>query len=180
MMTVHTPTTCLLRWLLVFLSATLCWSQTGTGNIQGTVKDASGSIVPKARVVLLHTATNRQYTTETTDVGFYLFPSVELGGYQLTITSAGMETWKGQLHLLAGQTAEVNIALKVGTTATSVDVPADVTPLVTTTSATLATVVEPERIEQLPVDGRYIDQILFMTTPGAVQEAHGVNGVLWV
>src|SRR5207245_1226071 len=129
MMTVHKPTRYSPCWPLVFLIATLCWSQTGTGNIQGSVKDASGSVVPEATVVLVHTATNRKYTTETNDVGFYLFPSVELGDYQLTITSAGMETWKGQFHLLAGQTAEVNVALKVGTTATSVDV-ADVTPLV--------------------------------------------------
>src|SRR5258708_14374629 len=90
-----------------------------------------------------------------------------------------METWRGQLDLSAGQTAEVDTTLKVGTTATSVDV-AVVTRLVTAASASLATVVEPQRIEQLPVDGSYIDQILFMTTPGAAQETHGVNGVLWV
>jgi len=179
-MTTHRPTSCLPFLLAAFLIATLCWSQTGTGNIQGTVKDASGAAVPNARVALVHTATNREYTTETNAVGFYLFPSLELGDYQLTITSAGMESWKGQLHLLAGQTAEVDTALKVGATATSVQVSGDVTPLVTTTSPTLATVVEPERISQLPVDGRYIDQILFMTTPGAIQETHGVNGVLWV
>jgi hypothetical protein len=165
---------------VLVLSAALAWSQTGTGNIQGTVKDSTAGVVAKAAVTLLHTATNRIYKTETNNVGFYLVPSVELGDYELTVESAGMETWKAQLHLLAGQTAEVDVVLKIGSTTTTVQVTGDVTPLVTTTSSTLATVVEPERISQLPVDGRNINQVLFMTSPGAVQETHGVNGVLWV
>lgn len=166
--------------LFLLFAATLCWSQTGTGTIQGTVKDASGAFVGSAKVTVVHTATNRTYNTQTNAVGFYFIPSVELGDYQVTVASTGMETWKAQLHLLAGQTAEVDVALKVGSTTTTVEVSGEVTPLVTTTSPTLATVVEPQRIGQLPVDGRYIDQLLFMTTPGAVQETHGVNGVLWM
>ncbi len=166
--------------IVLFLAAILAWSQTGTGNVQGTVKDPTGAVVVKAKVTLLHTATNRSHSTETNEVGFFLFPSVELGDYELAVTSAGMETWKGRFHLLAGQTADVQVPMKVGTTSTTVEVSAGVTPLITTTSATLATVVEPQRIEQLPVDGRQIDQLLFMTTPGAVQEKQGVNGVLWV
>jgi hypothetical protein len=122
-------------------------SQTGTGRIQGTVKDISGAVVPKAKVTLVHTATNRQYRTETTGVGFYLFPSIQLGDYQLTVELPGMETWKGQLHLLTGQTAEVEAVLKPGSTAATAEISSEVAPLVTTTSATLATVVEPQRIE---------------------------------
>lgn len=164
------------RCLSILLAAALCRSQTGTGNIQGTVKDISGAVVPKAKVTLVHTATNRQYRTETTEVGFYLFPSIQLGDYQLTVELPGMETWKGQLHLLAGQTAEVEAVLKPGSTATTVEIRSEVAPLVTTTSATLATVVEPQRIEQLPVNGRYVDNLLFMTTPGAVQDAYSAVG----
>lgn len=178
-MTTRKPATSWL-WLLAFLIVSSCWSQTGTGNIQGTVKDSSGAVVPKAKLVLVHTATNRQYTTETNDVGFYLFPSIQLGDYQLTVSLAGMQTWKGQLHLLAGQTAEVDAMLTPGSTATTVEVSGEVAPIVNTTSATLATVVEPQRIQQLPVNGRDVNQLIYQTTPGALQETHGVNGVLWV
>jgi hypothetical protein len=158
------------------LVAAVAWCQTGTGNIQGTVKDASGAVVPKAHVALLHTATNRQYDTEANGVGFYLFPSIELGDYRISVTAAGMQAWKGQLHLLAGQTAEVETTLKPGTTTTTVEVASDVAPLVTTNSPTLATVVEPERIQQLPVNGRMVDQLLFMTTPGAIQDSYSSVG----
>src|SRR5579884_1791676 len=169
------------RGLLVLaLMATLCWSQTGMGNIQGTVKDVSGAVVPKAAVMLRHVATNRQFTTESNDVGFFLFPSIDLGDYELTVSAPGMETWKGQLHLLAGQTADVSAALTPGSTATTIEVKGEIAPLISTTSATLSTVVEPERIQELPVNGRDVNQLIYQTTPGALQETHGVNGVLWV
>ena len=119
----------------------LGWTQTGTGNIQGTVKDSSGAVIPKANVRLIQTATNRQYITETNDAGIYLFPALELGPYEITVEFSGMETWKGRLNLLAGQTADVEIVLTPGATSTTVNVAGDVAPLVTTTSPTLATVV---------------------------------------
>jgi hypothetical protein len=59
-----------------------------------------------------------------------------------------MESWQGELLLQVGQTAEVNPILKVGSTTTEVTVAGDVTPLVTTTSPTLANIVEHARIEQ--------------------------------
>jgi hypothetical protein len=142
------------------------WAQTGTGNIQGTVKDASGAVLPGARVAITHTQTSRQYTTTSTELGFYLFPSVQMGPYQIVVESPGMETWKGELTLQVGQTAEVNPTVRVAGTTTEVTVAGNVTPLVTTTAPTLATVVERERIEQLPINGRQIQNLLYLTTPG--------------
>src|SRR4051794_28502896 len=135
---------------LLISTAVLCMAQTGTGNIQGTVKDAGGSVIPNATVTVVHSATARQLTSSTNDAGFYLFPALQTGAYDLTVESAGMETWKGQLNLVSGQAAQVDPVLKIGSTTTSVTVAGDVTPLVTTNSPTIATVVERERIEQLP------------------------------
>ncbi|MFN7925830.1 MAG: carboxypeptidase-like regulatory domain-containing protein [Bryobacteraceae bacterium] len=156
-----------MRLVAALLSVTaLCLAQTGNGNIQGTIKDPSGAIVPKAKVTALHTSTNREFKTETNEVGFYLLPSVPGGAWQLSVELAGMETWKGTLTLVAGQSAVVDALLKPGTTTTAVTVAGDVTPLITTNSPTLATVIERERIEQLPLNGRYITNLLYMTTPG--------------
>ncbi len=152
--------------LFTLAASSALWGQTGTGNIQGTVKDPTGGVVPKANVKAVHTATSREYNSVTNEVGFYLFPSMQSGAYQLQVDLPGMETWKGNLQLAAGQQAVVDVIIKPGSTATSVTVAGDVTPLVTTTSATLATVVERERIEQLPLNGRFITTLLYMTTPG--------------
>jgi hypothetical protein len=150
----------------LLLTDALCWSQTGAGNIQGTVKDPTGAVVPGAKVSIVHTATGGASSTLSNDVGFYLFPSMQVGIYEISVGSAGMETWKGELNLLAGQTAEVDPSLRPGSAATAVTVAGDVTPLVTTTSPTIATVVEHERIEQLPLNGRNVTTLLYMTVPG--------------
>src|SRR5207247_564162 len=150
----------------LLMLAAVGWTQTGAGGIQGTVKDASGAAVPGARVTVTHTPTTRQYNTVATEVGFYIFPAVQTGPYLMTVEAPGMETWKGELLLQVGQIAEINPALKIGVTATEVTVASNVTPLVTTTSPTLANVVERARIEQLPVNGRLIQNLLYMTTPG--------------
>jgi hypothetical protein len=152
--------------MLLLVSGALGWAQTGTGKIQGTVRDATNAVLPGAKVTITHTQTARQYATTTTAVGFYLFPSVQVGAYQVMVEAAGMETWQGQLTLQVGQSAEVNPSLKVASTVTEVTVAGDVTPLVTTTSPILANMVERERIEQLPVNGRFIQNLIYMTTPG--------------
>ncbi|MCC6589207.1 MAG: carboxypeptidase regulatory-like domain-containing protein [Bryobacterales bacterium] len=161
----------LLRLLIVlgsmfFGTAALCLAQSGTGAVQGTVKDATGAVIPKAKVTVVHTATARQFNTETNEVGFFLLPAMQSGAYQVTIEFAGMETWKGELTLVSGQSAMLDPVLKAGTTATSITVAGDVTPLVTTTNATVATVLERQRIEQLPLNGRFITNLIYMATPG--------------
>ena len=157
-----------LRLVLVFLLvlSVPCLAQTGAASIQGTVKDSSGAVVPGAKVAVTHTPTTRQYNTTTTEVGFYLFPSLQTGPYQLTVEAAGMERWQGDLTLQAGQIAAVDPILKAGGTVTEVTVVGNVTPLITTTAPTLATVVERQRIEQLPISGRLIQNLIYMTTPG--------------
>src|SRR6266705_1325687 len=56
---------------ILLITAGLGFSQTGTGNIQGVVKDATGAVVPSATVTIVHTATGGQNKTQTNEVGFY-------------------------------------------------------------------------------------------------------------
>ncbi len=152
--------------VIALLVTAVLVAQTGTGNIQGTIRDSSGAVVPRAKVSIVHTSTERKYTTTTNEVGFYVFPSVQRGPYQIQVEAPGMEIWKGDLVLMVGQTVEVSPALNVGATATAVTVAGDVTPLVTTTSGTLGNVLERARLDQLPLDGRFLQNLVLSTTPG--------------
>jgi len=136
------------------------------GNIQGTVTDSTGAVVPAAKVTAVQKETAQQRAAVTNNAGSYLIPSAPNGHYELTVEAQGMEAWKGDLILRVGQTAEIDATLKVGQTATQVTVAGNVTELATTTDATLSTVVERARIEQLPLDGRLIYNLLATTTPG--------------
>ncbi|MBK5292899.1 MAG: TonB-dependent receptor [Acidobacteriia bacterium] len=144
----------------------LLHAQTGTGSIQGTVKDPAGAVVAGAKVAVIHGQTARQYDTTANDTGFYLVPALQPGQYKVTVQAAGMKSWEGQLLLQVGQTAVVDAALTMGATATEITVMGDVTPLTTTTSATLGNVVERARIDQLPLNGRFFQTIVQQTTPG--------------
>ncbi len=163
------PRSCVIAFTIA--CACLVHAQTGTGNIQGTVKDSSGAVVPGAIVTVTHMDTARQHNTVANETGFYLVPSVQMGAYSIAAQAPGMETWKADFTLQTGQTAEVNPVLKVGATLTEITVAGDVSPLVTTTAPTLANVVERARIEQLPLSGRFFQSLVMMTTPGMEGEA---------
>ncbi|MBS1826104.1 MAG: TonB-dependent receptor [Acidobacteria bacterium] len=152
--------------LFLGLSNTPLCAQTGTGSVQGTVKDITGSVIPNAKTRLRNTQTAVELDSTTNNTGFFLFPAVQKGSYELTVESTGMESWKGTLNLAVGQVAQIDPVLKVGSTGTTVTVAGDVTPLVTTTGPTLSNIVEHERIEQLPLNGRFIQSLVLMTTPG--------------
>src|SRR5207247_7145405 len=156
-------------------TACVAGAQSGPGNSKGTVKVSTGAVIPNAKVEVVQTQTALKHDTTTNSAGFYVFPSVLIGQYKLTVEAPGMETWNAALTLQAGQTAEVNPELKVGATSTQVTVVANVTPLVTTTDGTVATVVERPRIEQLPLNGRNVDSLVYMTTPG-VEMNNGALG----
>lgn len=141
-------------------------AQTGVGQIQGSISDATGAAVNNAVVVLENLGTESQLRTTSSEVGSYLFTSLTPGDYRITITATGMQKWQGTINLVAGQRAVVDASLEVGRTSEQVTVAGDVTPLLTTTSPTVATVVERARIEQLPLNGRSIQTLLTIAVPG--------------
>ncbi len=153
-------------------------AQTGAGRIQGTVRDASGAVVPGAKVTAVHLPTARESSTTANEIGFYLFPSVQNGPYRVTVQASGMETFKGEFLLQTGETAVVDATLKIGATTTEVTVTADAAPLVTTTAPTLAAITDRARIDQLPISGRMFQTLVSQTTPG-VETGNRVWGVQW-
>src|SRR5689334_16473139 len=85
----------LAAWCLV-LAATICLltlpvtAQTGsTGSIAGVVSDPSGAVVPAATVTITDRSTGTKRTTTTTDTGRYVFPNVDPGVYDVSITKQG-------------------------------------------------------------------------------------------
>ncbi len=160
--------------MAVLIGAGSALAQTGAASVQGTVKDPSAAVIPAARVSLTHVETTRKYETVSNGVGFFMFPTAQAGNYTLAVEAPGMETWQGTLVLQVGQTATVEPVLKVGSSATLVTVAVEATPLVTDANGTLATVIERERIDQLPQNGRLVSNLIAATTPGL--EAGGGYG----
>jgi hypothetical protein len=149
---------------VLLCTASLLCGQSSTATVNGTVRDQTGAVIPGATVRLAGEATGVTSRTTTNDAGFYVFPSVVPGPYRMTVESTGMQTYEATLTLQVQQSAVVDAVLKPAATATQVEV-MDVTPMVTVDNPTLGHVLERQRIEQLPINGRFITSLL-VTVPG--------------
>jgi hypothetical protein len=155
--------------LLAMLLAGSAWPQASTGTVSGTVRDQSAAVIPEASVTLTNTGTNVASRTKSNQAGFYLFPGIIPGEYRLAVESGGMQKFEGTLTVQVQQSAVVDVVMKVGQTVTEVAV-RDLTPLVSTDNPTLGGTLERRRIEQLPINGRNVTNLL-QTVPG--QEGTG-------
>src|SRR5215469_6985322 len=81
-------------------------SQGATGAINGTVIDATGAVIPGARVLLTNEATGAQRVAVTNATGTYVFPEVSPGTYTFVVTMEGFATAREEKFTLAvNQTA---------------------------------------------------------------------------
>jgi len=63
--------------------------QSGLGGINGVVRDASGALIPEARVTVINSATGVQRIGITSNLGFYTIPALPSGDYRVTANKPG-------------------------------------------------------------------------------------------
>src|SRR5574340_639174 len=149
---------------LLLILAAPCHPQASTGVVSGTVRDQSGAVIPTARVSLTNTATGIESKSTANEVGLYMFPGVVPGPHKLVTESPGLQRFEATLTVQVQQSAVIDVTLNVSQTLTEVSV-GDVTPLVTVDNPTLGHVLERQRIDQLPINGRDVNSLL-VTVPG--------------
>jgi hypothetical protein len=160
-------------------SSIALWGQSGTGSIKGAVSDSSGGRIQKAQVTLTQRLTSVESVTESNEAGIFIFPAVVSGPYSILVKAPGMRSWKADFTLLTGQTVELQPNMEVGDTAQVVNVEGDAAPLVVTTSGTLGNVLERQRVDQLPLNGRNFTGLLTIAVPGMENVASGPGGFLF-
>src|SRR5262252_2279463 len=80
--------------------------------LNGTVQDSNGAVVPKATITLREVDKNRVYTATSNDAGYYVVPNLPPGNYELTATYTGFAKYsQSGIVLTVGQTATVNVTL---------------------------------------------------------------------
>lgn len=138
---------------LLCLLAGAVLAQTG-GAITGEVKDQSGALIPNATITVTNTATNVARTTTTNNAGLYSFPALVPGLYQVKAAAAGFQTTiTNDIELQVQQTARVDFNMAVGTATQTLEVAANAA-LLATENATVGTVIDEQRIMELPLNGR--------------------------
>src|SRR5690242_16406910 len=121
------PTSRLLRFVCAVLLAVALrpalYAQFDTGGITGLVKDATGSVVPGARLTLSNAATGFRLTSESNDAGIYEFPTVRVGTYKITAEKAGFSVAEADSVVVSVATrTRVDLRLTVGEVTQTVEV----------------------------------------------------------
>jgi hypothetical protein len=150
--------------VLLLMLAIPAWPQASTATARGTITDQSGAVITKAAVELTNVATNTKSHTQSNEAGFYMFPGIVPGKYILTVEWPGMQKYEASFTVQVQQSAVVDVVLVPGKTTTTVEVH-DVTPVLVVDNPTLGHTLERSRIEQLPINGRSLSQLL-QTVPG--------------
>lgn len=163
--------------VLAFAAPPALISQTSYGSINGTVRDASGAVVPAAQVTLTSADTGAKMTRETNASGIYVFVNVSPGNYTLSVEAKGFARAQEPVFALRVNDDQTHdIAMKIGNVAETVEVTATAQMLQQSTSE-LGTVIDEAAVRDLPLNGRNFSQLLTLT-PGAtpISTAQGSGG----
>ena len=154
-------------FVLLHGGAGRAFAQRSTASVAGSIVDASESAVPSASVVARNLATGVERTVESNHLGYYAVPALPAGLHSVTVSKMGFQTQTvPELLLEVDQNATINISLKVGAVSESVSVTAEAA-MIDTRTATLNTVINQQQINDLPLNGRNVLQLMQLT-PGTL------------
>ncbi|MGQ0732392.1 MAG: carboxypeptidase regulatory-like domain-containing protein [Acidobacteriota bacterium] len=143
-------------------------AQTFQGGLRGAVKDNQG-VIPGVTITLANEATGISRDTVSNEAGEYSFPALDPGSYTIRATVQGFKTFERRGLRIATQTfVTLDVTLEVGTVEETITVTADA-PLIETSNASHADVLDAKTLEMLPSVGRNI--FLMAVTVPTVQSS---------
>ena len=170
-----------MRYLLAalfasFLTAGLYGQIATTTSLVGTVTDATGNLVPSARVTAVEAGTGDTHNVLTNALGSYRIDFVRVGMYNITVNQSGFQKMtKTGIQVDINQTVRTDFKLEVGTVTQSVTVEATAA-AIKTDDATVSEVIGTRAVAELPLSFRDPMQ-LALTTPGVLQTDNSLTGV---
>ena len=142
------------------MTVAVAFAQNITGAILGTVTDPSGAAVPAAAVEILQIDTNQATRVTTDATGFYQSSYLRPGRYRVSASSSGFNTSvREEVILPLEGRLRLDFQLAVGDAATSLTVTAE-NPLVESETASLGQVVSTRAVENLPIRGRNLFDLI--------------------
>ena len=141
--------------LVTMFVSTSAYGQAVGATLSGTVKDPSGAVVPRAKVLIENTATGVTTAVTTNSSGVYAAPNLLPGPYMVTVVAAGFQTAvQSNITLVVGGQGVSNITLQVGKASQTVHVKGISAAAVQLESPTVSAVVSQRTISTLPLNGR--------------------------
>jgi hypothetical protein len=174
------------RLLLCALALMLCIPSAvmgqATATITGTVRDATGAVIPGAEVTVSSAAIGLARTTVTNDDGDYLAGALPAGKYDLSVKAKGFKVFQAKgIVVQVAEKARVDVTLEVGEVSENVIVEGTSVAQVETQSSDLSGVVTGKEISQLELNGRDFSRLVTLV-PGVSNQTGrdtgqvGLNG----
>ena len=145
--------------------------------LNGTVRDSSGSVVANASISLRNLDTNRTYTSMSDASGFYIVPNLPPGAYDLSVTFTGFAPFtQNGIQLRVGQTATLDVTLAVQGRQELVEVTAQAG-AIEPSRTEISNVIETKQIDSLPISGRLFTDFALLT-PGVTTGRTSVGSTI--
>ncbi len=152
-------------------------AQSTTAQISGTIKDQSGAVLPGVEVTVTQTATGAKRTAVSNETGNYVLASLPLGPYMLEAALPGFKSYvQSGIVLQVDASPTINIVLEVGQVTDQVEVQSNAA-LVETHSSGLGTVMDNQRVIELPLNGRNVTELVFLAGLANVGGSGFLNSV---
>ena len=148
------------------LLALNCWAGTG-GSVSGTVKDASNAVVTNAAVTATNVETGVRLQITTNGQGFYSFPNLAIGRYNIAIQKTGFNPYQRTgIVVDANSALVVDAVLEVGARSQAITVN-ETAAHVDTSDTQIGEVISATKMTTVPLDGRSYTDLLALQ-PGVV------------
>lgn len=152
----------IVAWYSLLLSAQV-HGQVLTGEIDGTVEDASRAAIPNATVTITNSDKNLVERTVKTDTqGQFTAPLLPVGSYSLTVAAPGFKTYTvNNVEVHVGQPSAVPVSLELGEVSQRVNVTASAA-TAQLDSAASSTLIDNQQVTQLSLSSRNYLQLLYI------------------
>jgi hypothetical protein len=165
---------CLFVVVLILASPLAGYAQEAV--LTGTVTDSTGGVLPGVTVTAVHDASGNRFEAVTDERGAFRIP-VRVGAYRITVELQGFTTvTRTGVSLLAGQTVSIPVEMTPSTLQETVTVNA-AAPLISLTQTNITGNIDPDQVQQLPVEGRNW-MALLLVAPGSRTSSTNANSPL--
>jgi hypothetical protein len=148
---------------------------TAEAEVSGTVTDQTGAAIANAEVTMTETDKHAIHTTRTDKSGIYNLPNLPVGPYQLEVKVQGFKDYvQTGIVLVVNNNIQINVPMQIGAASDHIEVTASAI-MVETKENSVASVVDEQRISELPLNGRQATSLI-ITLGGAAYGDAGDTG----
>ncbi len=144
------------------LTPNVVWAQ-NTAQINGTVRDQTGAVLPGVEIAATQTATGQVRSAVSDETGSYTLQNLPIGPYRIEAGLPGFRRYaQSGIVLQVNSNPVINVVLEVGQVAETVEVQANAA-LVETRSTGIGQIMDNQRVLELPLNGRQVTELILLS-----------------